>query len=283
MPTTEREFSATTPDGELVGWLREADGAKGNALLLHGGPGLSEYLSTLSDELDGVVTTARYQQRGLAPSAVAGDVSIEGHVADAVAVMDALGWQKPIVIGHSWGGHLALHLAAAHPERIGALVILDALGATGDGGQAEFGPALRAGLSPKDLARLEELEAIEEPTEDEQREHLGTLWPQYFGDPAGAPKMPPLRFAMNGGATWASIQAHFEARTLELALPGASIPTLIIHGSRSPIPLEQAQQMATLMPNAALVVHDAKGHWAWLEEPGFVRSQLEDFLASLSD
>ena len=280
MPTKEREFSATTPDGELVGWLREADGAQGNALLLHGGPGLSEYLSTLSDELDGGLTTARYQQRGLAPSAIAGGASIEGHVADAVAVMDALGWHKPNVIGHSWGGHLALHLAAAHPERIGALVILDSLGATGDGGQAAFGPALRAGLSAADLARLEELEQIEEPTEDEQREHLGTLWPQYFGDPASAPPMPPLRFATNGGQTWESIQAHFEARTLEQALPSMSMPTLIVHGSRSPIPLEQAEQMAALMPNATLVVHDGKGHWAWLEEPGFIRAQLAGFLAS---
>lgn len=280
MPTTEHEFTTATPDGQLVGWLREADDAKDNALLLHGGPGLSEYLSTLANELDSVVTTARYQQRGLAPSAVAGDASIEGHVADAVAVMDALGWQKPIVIGHSWGGHLALHLAAAHPDRVGALVILDALGATGDGGQAEFGPALRAGLSATDLARLEELEAIEEPTEDEQRQHLGTLWPQYFGDPASAPPMPPLQFATNGGDTWASIQAHFEARTLERALPGMSMPTLIVHGSRSPIPIEQAEQMAALMPNATFVVHDGKGHWAWLEEPCFIRAEMEGFLAS---
>ena len=277
MPIQEREFSAVTPDGEIVGWLRESGGGHANALLLHGGPGLSEHMSSLAEELDGFVNTARYQQRGLAPSALTGDASIEGHVADAVAVMDSLGWQKPVVIGHSWGGNLALHLAAAHPERIGALVILDALGATGDGGQAEFGPALRAGLSATDLARLEELEAIEEPTEDEQREHLGLLWPQYFGDPASAPAMPPLRFATNGGDTWASIQAHFEARTLEQALPGVTVPTLIIHGSRSPIPLEQAQQMAALIPNATLVVHEGKGHWAWLEESGFVRGQMEAF------
>jgi len=101
-------------------------------LLLHGGPGLSEYLDTLVAELDGLVTTARYQQRGLAPSVVSGDISIEGHVADAVAVMDALGWDRPLVIGHSWGGHFALHLAVARPARIGGLVIIDALGAVGD-------------------------------------------------------------------------------------------------------------------------------------------------------
>ena len=59
-----------------------------------------------------------------------------------------------------------------------------------------------------------------------------------------------------------------------------STPTLIVHGSRSPIPIEQAEQMAALMPNATLVVHDGKGHWAWLEEPGFIRAELEGFLAS---
>ena len=50
-------------------------------------------------------------------------------MADAVAVMDALGWDKAWVIGHSWGGHLAMHLAAARPDRVLGMVALDALGA----------------------------------------------------------------------------------------------------------------------------------------------------------
>jgi len=276
--THEREFKARTPDGELVGWLSEAPAERPNALLLHGGPGMSDYLSTLADELDGLVATARYQQRGLAPSVVNGDASIAGHVADAVAVLDALGWRKPVVIGHSWGGYLALQLAAAHLERIAALVILDSLGATGDGGVAEFGPALRRGLSEEKIARLDELEAIESPTEDEGREHLGILWPNYFGEPANAPEMPFLRLAANAEQTWESINAHFEARTLERELPRVTAPTLVIAGSRSPIPLEQARQMVALMPDARLVVHEGKGHWAWLEEPGFVRRQVDGFL-----
>ena len=157
----EREFKAPTSGGDLVGWLNEVPG-KPNALLLHGGPGMSEYLDTLVAELDGLVTTARYQQRGLAPSVVDGDISIEGHISDAVAVMDALGWDKPVVVGHSWGGHFAMHLAVAHPERIGALVIIDALGAIGDGGMAEFGPNLMRGLSEAAKERLADLDAQEE-------------------------------------------------------------------------------------------------------------------------
>ena len=279
----EREFTAPTSGGELVGWIRDAPG-KPNALLLHGGPGLSEYLDTLVAELDGLVTTARYQQRGLAPSVVDGDISIEGHIADAVAVMDALGWDKPLVIGHSWGGHFAIHLAVAHPERMSGMVIVDALGAIGDGGLAEFGPNLMRDLSDAAKERIAKLDAQEESgqplTEDERREHLELLWPNYFGDPASAPPMPPLRFG-RGTETWASIMAQFEARTLEHMLPGVTVPTLVTHGGKSPIPVAEAHKIAAVMPSATVVVHEGKGHWPWLEEPGWLRAQIEDFLGEL--
>jgi pimeloyl-ACP methyl ester carboxylesterase len=280
MALAEREFRAPTDDGEIVGWIQDTPG-KPNALLLHGGPGLSEYLDSLAAELDGLVTTARYQQRGLAPSVVSGDISIEGHIADAVAVMDALGWDRPLVIGHSWGGHFAMHLAVARPERVGGLVIIDALGAVGDGGMAEFGPNLMKGLSEAARERIADLDAQEENgeplTEDERREHLGLLWPSYFGDPASAPPMPEIRFG-RADETWASIVAQLEAQTLEHMLPTVTVPTLVMHGSKSPIPVAQAQQTAAITPNARLVVHEGKGHWPWLEEPGFVRAQLAAWL-----
>lgn len=276
MAIEEREFRAKTSDGDIVGWIHDAPG-KPNALLLHGGPGLNEYLDTLVAELDGLFTTARYQQRGLAPSVVSGDISIEGHIADAVAVLDVLDWDKPTVIGHSWGGHFALHFAVAHPERVGRLVILDTLGAVGDGGIAEFGPNLLRGLSEAAQDRIADLDAQEENgeplTEDERREHLSLLWPSYFADPATAPPMPPMRFG-RADETWVSIMAHFGDQTLEHMLPTVTVPTLIIHGGKSPIPLVEAEKIAALMPNAKLVVHEGKAHWPWLEEPGFVRAQV---------
>lgn len=49
------------------------------------------------------------------------------HVSDVVAVMDALGWRAPFVIGHSLGGYVAAYLAALHPDRVARLVIVDIL------------------------------------------------------------------------------------------------------------------------------------------------------------
>jgi pimeloyl-ACP methyl ester carboxylesterase len=38
---------------------------------------------------------------------------------------DELGWHRFVLVGHSWGGAIACHVAAAHPERIRALVLVD--------------------------------------------------------------------------------------------------------------------------------------------------------------
>jgi pimeloyl-ACP methyl ester carboxylesterase len=47
------------------------------------------------------------------------------YAADIVPVLDALGWRRPLVIGHSLGGYVGAYLAARYPERVGALVIAD--------------------------------------------------------------------------------------------------------------------------------------------------------------
>ena len=268
----EREFRAAVAGGSLVGW-RSAD-AGPPALLLHGGPSLSEYLDSLALELAGVVTTARYQQRGLAPSLVDGPFDVDTHVADAVAVLDALGWERAWMIGHSWGGHLAMHLAVAHPDRLLGMVVLDALGAVDDGGTAALGPNLMASLSDTDRARVQDIDARDdrgEAGEAEKVEMMRILWPYYFGDPAAAPPMPAFRFHAAGAETWASIADHFAHRTLEQGLPALQAPVLVTHGERSPIPVIEAERTAALMPTARLRIHAGRGHWPWLEEPGFVR------------
>jgi pimeloyl-ACP methyl ester carboxylesterase len=49
-----------------------------------------------------------------------------------------LGWGRAYVVGHSWGGHLALHVAEAMPERLFGVLAVDPLGSVGDGRWPEF-------------------------------------------------------------------------------------------------------------------------------------------------
>ena len=108
-------FTATSDVGTLGGWV-VGDGPP--VLLLHGGPGLGyDYMEPLIAELQTDFRVAIFQQRGLEPLTVEGPFTIARAIEDVVCVLDALGWSRALVVGHSWGGHLALRFAAAHPER----------------------------------------------------------------------------------------------------------------------------------------------------------------------
>jgi pimeloyl-ACP methyl ester carboxylesterase len=54
------------------------------------------------------------------------DYSADVWSADVLAVLDAVGADRPVLVGHSMGGIVLLALAAAHPERAAGGVLLDA-------------------------------------------------------------------------------------------------------------------------------------------------------------
>jgi lipase len=50
---------------------------------------------------------------------------LEAHASDVVRVLDHLGLENAVLVGHSMGGFVALQAALAYPERVRALVLLD--------------------------------------------------------------------------------------------------------------------------------------------------------------
>ena len=58
--------------------------------------------------------------------------TFDDYVDDLVGVIDLLGWQRPLVMGHSLGGYLAAQLAASHPGSVGAVVVADIMTAFSD-------------------------------------------------------------------------------------------------------------------------------------------------------
>jgi pimeloyl-ACP methyl ester carboxylesterase len=220
----------------------------------------------------------RYQQRGLPPTTVGGPFSVESHVSDAKSVLDALGLERAWVIGHSWGGHLAMHIAANHPERLLGLIVLSPLGATGDGGEAEMAARMSERIPASARQQAEELDQRAmrgEGTESDALESLRLYWPGYFAHPEAAPPMPPFRLSVRCYAeTFDSIRRHLSERTLEQRLPAYRGTAVFIHAREDPIPYRQTANSAALVPGATLSLLDDCGHFAWMEKPGLIADRL---------
>ena len=276
---TWSEFT-TKDDGAVVAGVRAGNGPP--VLLLHGGPGMGfEYLRDLADELAQENDVALYQQRGLAPSAVEGPYTVATEVDDARRVLDALGWDKAYVVGHSWGGHLALHVAEGLPDRLFGALAVDPLGSVGDGRWPEFDEEMFR-RTPEELrARARELDALttEGAAGDELAlEQMSIVWPAYFADPANAPPMPELRMASERSARMGrSILA--ELPVLEAGLPLIRVPVGFVHGSLSPMPVTASTDAANRIPGAWVDVVDGAGHFVWVEAPGAVSASLRRLTA----
>jgi len=270
----------TDDDAPLLAGRRAGSGPP--VLLLHGGPGLGfDYLRDLADELAEENDVAWYQQRGLAPSAVDGPFTVAEDVGDARRVLDALGWERAYVVGHSWGGHLALHVAEAMPERLLGVLSVDPLGSVGDGRWPEFDEEIfrRTPEPVRERAReIDERSMAGEVSDELALEGMRLVWPAYFADPEHAPPMPELRIASERSA--AMVPSIFEALpALEAGLTGIRVPVGFVHGSRSPMPLAASTDAADLIPGAWVEVVDGAGHFVWVEAPGAVLGALRRLTA----
>jgi pimeloyl-ACP methyl ester carboxylesterase len=276
---TDRE-AFTTADGAISGWV-SGDGPP--VVLVHGGPGLSfEYLDGLADEFGAGFRVAGFQQRGLAPSTSDGPFTMTQALADVIAVLEALEWAQAVLVGHSWGGHLALRFAAAHPERLLGALAIDPLGIAGDGGEAAFEAEMAARTPKADRERataLDERAMAGEGTEEEALEGLALVWPAYWADPGNAPPMPPIRSSLKA---YSGLMAEIKPDLDEVAtaLGAGRVPYGVVAGAGSPMPWGQSS-LATveLSPRAFLKVVPGAGHFPWLEVPGSVRGALQRLLA----
>ncbi len=278
MTFADEPFELPVEGGALRGH-RGGEGAP--ALLLHGGAAVPDYLRECAERLDGLFDTIRYTQRGTPPSEADPPYTVEVHMADAIAVLDSFGLDRAWAIGHSWGGHLALHLLVAHPERLLGVLCIDPLGADG-GVFEEFEANLSREMTKEEIARIEEVAELRRAggvTEEELVERFGIIWPHFFARTQDASD-PPERVGVEASiGTNRSLSEHFEHGTLAQGLPAARLTALFVHGEDDPLPLRSTTVTAALIPGARVETIPDCGHFPWLERPGAFREAVERLLS----
>jgi pimeloyl-ACP methyl ester carboxylesterase len=105
------------------------EATRSTLLLLHGLTANARIFEPLADLLapDYRVIAVDLRGRGLSDKPRAG-YSMAEHAADVIGLMDALGLERCIVGGHSFGGLLTIFLAAEYGERVERAILLDAAG-----------------------------------------------------------------------------------------------------------------------------------------------------------
>ncbi len=103
------------------------DTASTPVLFLHGGPGQGcyEFMAIQGDRLGAAVALVGIDQRGVdrsAPLAAASGLTIADVVDDCEAVRETLGIRRWAVLGHSFGGILALRYATSYPGSVSAVM-----------------------------------------------------------------------------------------------------------------------------------------------------------------
>lgn len=267
-------FEIVLPNVTIRGRVRRPR-IEPTVLFLHGGPGLSDYANQLDSELFWC-SLASYTQRGPSPSPSLGPFDEIHHVRDAIAVIEkVLKPRRPVLVGHSWGGHLALHLAAARPELLRGIVLIEPFGITGDGGQNDISIEMDQRLSPEVVERANELDVralAGLATDEELRESMDLFWPTYFANFRQGPAMPPYLqvSAACYGSTMASMAECVESAHLADRLQRISLPTVLLAGQDSPMSLAISNAVSSCIPGARLTLIPGAGHFPWFEAEGCV-------------
>lgn len=200
-----------------------------------------------------------------------GDVSRAAYVADAVAVIDQLGLDRPVLIGQSLGGSTALLTAAAHPGLPRALVLVEAgPGRANPGVQEQIGGWLRAWPVPfpsREVA-VAYLGGGKEPVGEGWagglEERADGLWPRF--DPEVMVR------SLDENATRAFWEEWAALSCPTLAVLGQGEQGGIIGG-------EEYAEMVRLRPALRGAGLPGAGHDVHLEQPGILHRLIVDFLA----
>ncbi|MEV0149982.1 MULTISPECIES: alpha/beta hydrolase [unclassified Nonomuraea] len=238
-------------------------------VIVHGGPGVPDYLAPVADIIDDLCLIHRYDQRGTGGSCWEGEHTIGRHVHDLALLLDAWGHDRVVLVGHSFGTNMAGYFLLAHPERVAGLIQI--AGPFLDPWREADQAAQRARRTNEDQTRLDELDAIESRTDAEEIEYLTLSWVTDYADRtqawdwalASARALRPINYAMNTQLNAAKKANPLESHVDELRehLPPGAV---IIGGAGDSRPADALQRLGTRLNCEVIIIPNA-GHHPWLD------------------
>jgi proline iminopeptidase len=256
-------------------------------VLLSGGPGFDvDYVLPIAQFLPPGYRSIAFEQRGTGRSRPKpfdlAPLTLKTVVEDLEALRVHLQQERLTLLGHSWGGMLGMAYAAAHPDRVDRLILVESGGPTLEFARW-FGDNIEARLRPEDRERRDYWRAATTNGVDAGKaaaESLRAILPGYFFDRkaglafASAFKPDQYRPDLNG-RLFADLTTHYDSRE---GLKNLKRPVLIIQAHQDPIGDKTAEDIRALITGSKLVYIDRSGHFPWIEQPDAFRKAIAEFL-----
>jgi proline iminopeptidase len=261
-------------------------------VVVHGGPDFDHcYFLPELDRLADAFRLIYYDQRGRGRSAGGvrpEDVTLSSEIEDLDRVRSGFGLEAVAVLGHSWGGVLAMEYALRHPDRVSHLLLLDTGPASADDWRS-----FREGLARRRSADVDAMRAIAS-TDAYARGDLeaeAAYYRIHFRITVRRPDQLELlvarlrsNFTEQGVVLARAVEHRLHQQTSESAdwdlfpaLRRLDVPTLVLHGEDDFVPVELAARIAEAVPEARLSVLPACGHFTYLEAPEEVFEEISRF------
>lgn len=269
----------------------QVHGAGPPILTMHGGPGLDHslfrpWLDPLGDTVSLIYHDLRGNGRSSKPAswnAVTHDTWLD----DTAALLNVLGHRRAILLGHSYGGYLALEFALKFPDMVGGLVLCNAAPAF-DFGDLVVEAARERG-TPEQFSALTAGFGAPIPTDEALAATWRSIMPLYVAVPDGAPLQEMMRAlervqfsAAASNRAWFHCIQHFDVRE---RLPEIKAPALVIAGRHDFVgPLSHgADRLSTGLARAEVEIFEQSGHWPFIEEPERFRDVVRKWCARTLD
>ena len=256
--------------GDITTYARITGPAEAEELLIaiNGGPGLSShYMASLEKLADSDLAVLTYDQRGTGrssrPANVVSNFELAEYTADLEALRQEFGYEKINLLGHSWGGILAMHYTIMHPGRVSSLVL------TGSGPPTRA--AIEAGQNSftDRVRQLQDEGVIPRSLPTDGTEQLATILPAYFADPSFPFQPGEAEYIENDDTTnqlsWKALGDY----DLTAEIGRLSMPVLILWGKQDPfgLPMAYATRDAFTGTEVDFILLDQCGHfWHECEE-----------------
>jgi proline-specific peptidase len=271
---------------QVVGELPVAD-KKLPLLVLHGGPGAPhDYLEDLARLADDGRTVVFYDQIGCGKSDHPDDPSLwvmDTFVEEITAVRDALGLDRVHLLGHSWGGWLALEYVLGRPSGLASLVLastcasLPAFAAETRRLKESLPADVQEVIDRHESSGTTDDPAYEEATMAYFTQWLCRLdpWPEHVLRAFG--NLNEEVYGTMQGPEW-NVTGNLKDWDVTARLGELDLPVLVTSGRYDEVTPALVEPLVEGIRGAESVVFEESAHMATAEEPDRYRELLESFL-----